>query len=74
MVKSGMVVQVSHDFRSGMIRDGNDVEWYFSIDECCDLELPCLWSPVTFVKDTDYKHTPVASLVMPSKVFRKQVG
>lgn len=74
MVYSGIVKQVCKATKTGVIEDKNGREFFFSIDECCENELPPLWSTVTFVKDPDYKSTNVAALVKRSPLFQKLAG
>lgn len=74
MVRSGIVVQVNRAEQTGIIEDKNGREFFFSIHECVDNELPGLNSVVTFVKDPDFKSTDVASLVKVSEIYCQLTG
>lgn len=67
MVRSGIVKSVCKATKTGIIEDKNKREFYFSIDECVENELPTQFSTVTFVKDSDYKTTDVACLIKPMR-------
>lgn len=71
MVKSGIVKALNRAENTGVIEGKDGREYFFSINECCDLELPRLWATVTFVKDPDYKSTNVAALVKQSHIGRR---
>lgn len=71
MIRSGTVTHVDHFTKSGVIKDNNSGrEFYFGIYECCDNELPKMYSTVTFVKDPDYKATDVASLIKTTNILQ----
>lgn len=74
MVKSGIVTSVCRATYTGTIEDSKGREFFFSIDECVELELPKLYSTVTFIKDPDYKSTDVAALIKTSQVFNSKAS
>lgn len=74
MVLSGMVIHLDLVNKTGIIEGKNRREFFFSIHECVENELPRLYSTVTFIKDPDYKSTNVAALIKTSKVFGSIAG
>jgi hypothetical protein len=70
MVRSGLVIMLNRADNTGIIQDARKREFFFSIHECVENELPKLYSTVTFVKDADYKSTDVAALIKQSEVFK----
>jgi hypothetical protein len=75
MVRKGSVIRLSHQDNSGVILDDKGREFYFHANECEGDILPPLDAKVTFVKDTDFKSTNVASLVkrIASKITPRPV-
>ena len=74
MVKSGIVISIDRFAKTGVIEDQQRREYFFTIHECFENELPSLYSNVTFIRDPDYKTTLVAALVRRSEVFKKVSG
>ncbi len=74
MVRSGIVTSVCRASNTGTIEDKNGREFFFTIYECCENELPAIYSLVTFVKDPDYKATDVAALIKRSNLFNSKAG
>jgi hypothetical protein len=68
MVRSGIVIEVDRFTQTGIIEDHNKNQFFFSLADCLEGDLPALWSMVTFLKDKDYKHTNVAMLVKKSNL------
>ena len=71
MLKSGTVVSLNHADKTGIIVDAKNKEYFFSITECYEGRLPNVWDEVTFVKDPDFKSTPVAMLIKSTEVMKK---
>jgi hypothetical protein len=69
MVRSGIVKHIDRANNTGIIEDKRGREFFFSIAECCENELPQLYTVVTFVKDPDYKSTDVAALIKRCDLF-----
>jgi hypothetical protein len=74
VVKLGTVISLNKAEQTGIIVDKNNREYFFSVHECCENELPPMWSEVTFVKDADFKSTNVAMLIKRSFVMKKIAG
>lgn len=65
MVRQGLVISIDEKTLTGIIQDKKNRHFFFSVNECHGLRMPALFSKVTFIKDTDFKSTDVASLVKP---------
>lgn len=63
MIRTGKVMSIEADRKSGIIRDVRGKDYFFSIDEVDNQQMPPLYSQVTFIKDEDFKSTLVACLV-----------
>ncbi len=70
-MKSGIVVSLNYAEGTGIIEAKGNQEYFFSIAECVENELPPLYSLVTFVRDSAFKSTPVASLIMRSQIGKR---
>lgn len=74
MIHLGTVTTINRADNSGAITDKRGREFFFSIQDCCENELPTLHSKVTFVKDKDYLSTNVATLIKISASWMAMAG
>ena len=64
----GIVAEVDQKTKTGTIRFSSTLEYFFSASECENLEMPQVGTQVTFLRDPDFKSTPVAMQIKKSNL------
>jgi hypothetical protein len=71
MLRVGRIYSIDTRSNSGTLVDTRGVEFFISVYECEGDEIPSVGTLVTFVEDTEYRTTAVASRVSQHLPFKR---